>query len=169
MVIAMVEDITPVRESEERFRFVANAAPVTIWMAGPDKRCTYVNRPWLDLTGRDIDDQLGNGWAESIHPDDREQCLEIYNSSSDRREPFTMEYRLRRHDGEYRWMLASGVPRFDPTGSFDGYIGSAVDVTDLRKPKKRCILLAVGSSMRRSRSVVTSPENCTTTSARNWR
>ena len=129
-VVAMVEDITPLRESEERFRFVANTAPLMIWVSDLDKLCTYFNRPWLDFTGRAMEAELGNGWAEGLHPDDRQRCMDTYTQAFDRRQPFTMEFRVRRHDGEYRWILDSGVPRWDRDGSFAGYIGSALDVTD---------------------------------------
>ena len=118
------------RESEERFRLVANTAPVMIWMAGLDKLCDYFNKPWLDFTGRPIEAELGNGWTEGIHPEDLERCLDTYTNSFERREPFEMEYRLRRHDGEYRWITDLGVPRFHANGSFAGYIGSCLDVTE---------------------------------------
>jgi PAS domain S-box-containing protein len=120
------------RESEERFRLVANSAPVMIWMSGTDKLCTYVNEPWLDFTGRSHEEELGNGWAEGVHPEDSEECLKIYAKAFDSREPFEMRYRHRRHDGEYRWILDKGVPRFNPDGSFAGYIGSCIDVTERR-------------------------------------
>ncbi len=135
--LSLIADITEVkraelarRESEARFRLVANTAPVMIWMSGPDKLCTYFNRPWLDFTGRAVEAEMGNGWAEGVHQDDLRVCLDTYNESFDRRERFEMEYRLRRHDGEYRWILDIGVPRFNQDQSFAGYIGSAVDVTD---------------------------------------
>jgi PAS domain S-box-containing protein len=118
------------RESEERFRLVANAAPVMIWMSGPDKLCTYVNQPWQTFTGRSIHDELGNGWAEGVHAEDSEQCMETFAKAVDQREPFEMEYRLRRYDGEYRWVLDLGVPRFNANGSLAGYIGSCLDVTE---------------------------------------
>jgi len=118
------------RESEQRFRSVANTAPVMIWMSGPDKLCDYFNQPWLDFTGRPLEMELGNGWTEGVHPEDLEVCLETYTKAFDRREPFKMEYRLRRHDGEFRWFLDQGVPRFKADGSFAGYIGSCVDITE---------------------------------------
>jgi PAS domain S-box-containing protein len=119
-----------VRESEERFRLVANTAPVMIWTAGTDRLCTYVNQPWLEFTGRPLAAELGNGWAEGIHNEDLKRCLETYSQSFDQRQSFAMEYRLRRNDGEYRWVVDIGVPRFNPDGSFAGYIGSCLDVTD---------------------------------------
>ena len=118
------------RESEGRFRLVANTAPVLIWMSGPDKLCNYLNQPWLEFTGRTFEAELGNGWAEGVHPEDFDACLETYTKAFDRREEFKMQYRLRRHDGEYRWVSDSGVPRFNADGSFAGYIGSCIDVTD---------------------------------------
>ena len=132
----MVEDITPIRDSEQRFREIANAAPVMIWMSGPDRFCTYVNRPSLEFTGRTIEQELGDGWADAVHPEDRQQCLNTYTHYFDLRQPFTLEYRLRRHDGEYRWIRDSGVPRFDHQGSFAGYIGSAVDVSDHKRAEE---------------------------------
>jgi PAS domain S-box-containing protein len=118
------------RESEERFRLVANTAPVLIWMSGADKLCTYFNKPWLDFTGRPLSAELGNGWAEGVHSEDLRRCREIYTHAFDKREDFRMEYRLRRHDGEYRWIVDIGVPRFNPDRSFAGYIGSCMDVTE---------------------------------------
>ena len=135
MVLAAVveeqnEAVGAVRESEQRFDLVANMAPVLIWMSGLDKRCIYFNQPWLDFTGRGLQAELGNGWAEGVHSEDFERCLKTYVEAFDRRDTFKMEYRLRRHDGEYRWMLDTGVPRFTADGSFAGYIGSCIDVTD---------------------------------------
>ena len=120
------------RESEERFRLVANSAPVMIWMAGTDKLCTYFNKTWLDFTGRPLSAELGNGWAEGVHAEDLKRCLEIYSESFDRREEFRMEYRLLRHDKVYRWISDTGIPRFNSEGSFAGYIGSCLDVTEQR-------------------------------------
>jgi len=118
------------RESEVRFRLVADNAPALIWMSGTDKLCTFFNKGWLDFTGRPIDFELGNGWAEGVHPEDLQRCLDTYVRAFDAREKFTMEYRLRRYDGEYRWVLDIGVPRFNEDHSFAGFIGSGVDVTD---------------------------------------
>jgi PAS domain S-box-containing protein len=118
------------RESEERFRLVADTAPALIWMSGPDKLRNYFNQPWLEFTGRPLEAELGNGWSEGVHPEDLKNCLDIYTRAFDLRKPFKMQYRLRRHDGEYRWVLDTGVPRWDLDGSFAGYIGSCVDLTE---------------------------------------
>lgn len=119
-----------VAEGESLFRFVADTAPVMIWMAGTDKLCIYFNQPWLDFTGRSLEAELGDGWAEGVHRDDLVRCLQTYTTAFDAREPFRMTYRLRRFDGEYRWILDHGVPRFGFDGSFGGYIGSCVDITE---------------------------------------
>ncbi len=119
-------------ESEGRFRLVANTAPVLIWMSGTDKLRTYFNKPWLDFTGRSTEQELGNGWTEGVHPDDVQRYLDSYTYSFERRQKFKMEYRLRRHDGEHRWVQDIGVPRLNPDGTFAGYIGSCNDVTDSR-------------------------------------
>jgi PAS domain S-box-containing protein len=116
-------------ESEERFRLIANAAPVMIWMSGADAATTYVNQRWLDFTGQSASAALVNGSGEGIHPDDRERCAQARTEAFNRRQPFQMEYRLRRHDGAYRWVLESDVPIVSPDGLFEGYLGSAVDVT----------------------------------------
>jgi len=118
------------RESEERFRRVANTAPVMIWMSGPDKHRTYYNEPWLNFTGGSLEAELAGGWEQSIHPEDRQRSLDADLLASERRQATTIEYRLRRHDGQYRWVLDSSVPRFDADGSFAGFIGSCIDVTE---------------------------------------
>jgi PAS domain S-box-containing protein len=102
------------RESEERFRNMANAAPVMIWASDTGKRFTFFNKRWLEFSGRTLDSELGNDWAENVHSDDLQQCFATYTSSFDARQEFKMEYRLRRADGEYRWIINSGVPRFSP-------------------------------------------------------
>ena len=138
-VLAVGMDITEqkhaeeaLRESEERFRLVANTAPMLIWMSDASRLYTYFNDSWLAFTGRPMELEVGNGWAEGIHTEDFQRCLDTYTRAFDARERFTMEYRLRRYDGEYRWVLDIGVPRFNQDGSFAGYIGSCVDVTDRR-------------------------------------
>jgi PAS domain S-box-containing protein len=118
------------RESDERFGLLADSAPALIWMSDGDKLCTYVNKRWLDLTGRSIDCELGEGWSEGIHPDDLRSRQDTYARAFGCQEEFRTEYRLRRHDGEYRWILDIGVPRFDHDHSFVGYIGIGIDVTD---------------------------------------
>jgi PAS domain S-box-containing protein len=123
-------------ESEKRFGTVADAAPVLIWMSGADKLCTFFNKAWLEFTGRKMEQELGNGWAEGVHADDFEKCLSTYLTAFDSRKPFTMQYRLRRHDGEYRFVTDNGVPRFGPRGNFRGYIGACVDITDSLKQQK---------------------------------
>src|ERR1700758_1412702 len=113
-----------VRESEERLRKMADAAPVMIWASGPDKLCTFFNTSWLTFTGRTMEQECGNGWAGGVHPADLDGCIAHYCSSFDARQSFQMEYRLRRADGQFRWIVDHGVPRFEPGGVFAGYIGS---------------------------------------------
>jgi PAS domain S-box-containing protein len=123
-------------ESEGRFQTMADAAPIMIWAAGADKLCTFVNKAWLAFTGRKMEQELGNGWSEGVHLDDFENCVQTYVTAFDAREPFTMKYRLRRHDGEYRFITDSGAPRFGKRGNFRGYVGACVDVTDLLEQQK---------------------------------
>jgi len=121
--------------SESQFRTLANAAPVLIWLAGLDKLCYWFNTAWLEFTGRSMEQENGNGWAEGVHPEDFDRCLDIYVTNFDKRLPFRMEYRLRRYDGEYRWIDDYGVPRFNEQREFEGYIGACTDVTDIRNSK----------------------------------
>jgi two-component system sensor kinase FixL len=125
------------KESEARFRVMTDAAPMMVWMSDTDKRCSYFNAPWLEFTGRTREQELGNGWAEGVHADDLERCLKTYDTAFDAREPFQLEYRLRRRDGEFRWIIDYGVPRFAPDGGFAGYIGSCIDISDRRKAEDR--------------------------------
>ncbi len=141
------------RESEARFRIVADTAPIMIWMSGPDRRCTYLNKADLEFRGRGLEQELGEGWFEALHPDDRVRCLGTYVSAFDARRPFEVEYRLRRHDGEYRWILDIGRPRMTP-GGFEGYIGSCIDITEtkraeaaLRASEERLSLAIHGTGM----------------------
>ena len=121
------------QESEQRFRNMADSAPVMIWISDEDKGYTYFNKQWLDFTGRSVEQELGFGWAASVHPEDYDRCIEIYVHSFDERKPFEMEYRLRRKDGEYRWILDTGTPRFSSDQVFLGYIGSSLDITERKE------------------------------------
>jgi PAS domain S-box-containing protein len=124
---------TELRESEERFRITADAAPVLIWMSGADKLCTFFSKRWLEFTGRTMEQELGDGWTAGVHAGDIDKCLKTYVSAFDARQPFVMQYRLRCNDGEYRWITDNGVPRHDAQGNFLGYLGACVDITDLLK------------------------------------
>ena len=120
------------RESEGRFRVLADSAPVLIRMSDVDLRGTDFNLPWLAFTGRALEGERGDGWLEGIHPDDASRYLQVARHALELRQPFRVEYRLRRADGEHRWLLDSSEPRFTPDGSLIGYISSAIDVTDLK-------------------------------------
>jgi PAS domain S-box-containing protein len=121
------------RESEGRFLVMANSTPVIMWASGLDKSCTFCNKAWLDFTGRPLGEQLGYGWAESIHPEDRAGCIKTCSEAFDARQPFTQEYRVRRYDGQYRWVSDHGVPRYDEQQNFLGFMGSCVDVTERKE------------------------------------
>lgn len=124
------------RASEERFQRLADTAPVMVWMSGTDKLCTYFNRQWLDFTGRNLEQELGDGWSQGVHAEDLMRCLATYTMAFDLREQFTMEYRLRRHDGEYRWIYDTGIPLFSQDSQFLGYIGSCIDISDRKLAEK---------------------------------
>lgn len=124
---------SPLQESEHRFQLMADAAPVMMWMSGLDRLCSYCNRAWLDFTGRTLEQELGNGWTEGIHQDDLQKCMQTYFTAFDARRRFTMEYRLRHADGQYRWIIDSGEPRFANDGTFVGYIGCCFDITDRKE------------------------------------
>jgi PAS domain S-box-containing protein len=118
--------------AESSFRQLMDTAPVMIWVSGADKLCTWFNKPWLDFTGKTMAQELGDGWSAGVHPDDLGRCVDTYVSHFDRRAPFRMSYRLRRADGEYRYILDTGVPRFGPDGIFCGYIGTCVDINAIK-------------------------------------
>ena len=124
------------RESEARFRTVANSAPVLLWMMGIDRQCTFFNQTWLTFTGRTLEQELGHGWIEGLHADDRERCLVTYTTAFDTHRTFELEYRLHRADGQYRWLLSRGVPRFKSDGDFAGYIGTCIDISDRHEVEK---------------------------------
>jgi PAS domain S-box-containing protein len=120
-------------ESEERFRVMADSAPVLIWITMSDDRFMWFNKVWLDFTGRKLEQELGDGWTEGVHPEDLQECIDIHASAFEARQPFSTEYRLRSRDGSYRHVLANGVPRFSPQGEFVGFIGSCTDISDRKK------------------------------------
>jgi len=117
----------------EQYRLLVESSPVMIWRAGLDAKCDYFNETWLAFTGRALEQEMGDGWAEGVHAEDFDRCLAHYLDHFHRREAFEMEYRLRRHDGEYRWIFDRGVPFTDDSGAFAGYIGSCVDVDERRR------------------------------------
>lgn len=122
------------------YQTLVEQAPILIWRADLTMGCDYFNERWLKFTGRTLEQEQGNGWAEGVHPEDMERCLKIYTGSFARREIFEMEYRLRRHDGAYRWLFDRGVPFLGPTGEFAGYIGSCIDITE--RVEARAVLKA---------------------------
>jgi len=127
------------QESEERFRNMANTTPTMIWVFGPDQQCTFVNRAWLTFTGRKIEQERGAGWLECVHPDDRDRVSRACSSAFERMAPFQVEYSFHRADGEYRSLLCTGVPCFQKDAVFAGYIGSCVDITDLKRAQERAL------------------------------
>jgi PAS domain S-box-containing protein len=132
MLATTEKSVAALRESEQRFRVLADDAPVLIWLADADRQYVWLNQRWLEFTGRPLSREVGEGWAENVHPGDRENVVRHFAAAAEHRREFQMEYRLRRHDGTYRWMLSRGLPRFNATGSFAGFIGSCIDVSDRR-------------------------------------
>ncbi len=140
MFSGFIRDITSrkfaeaaLRESEQRFRTTANAAPVLIWMSGPDKRCTWFNQRWLDFVGRGMEQEVGDGWCDNLHPADFDRALDTYHAAFDARRAYEMEFRLQRDDGAWRWLLERGTPHHGPGGEFIGYIGTCIDITEHRE------------------------------------
>ncbi|HTM44221.1 MAG TPA: PAS domain S-box protein, partial [Polyangiaceae bacterium] len=120
------------QESEARFRIMADQAPAMLWMAGIDGECEFFNKTWLEFTGRTLEQEVGVGWAEGVYFEDLQGCMKTYLDSFVARVSFKMEYRLRNARGEFRWLLDHGVPRYTPDGTFAGFIGSCVDITDAK-------------------------------------
>ena len=129
-LLELTKASTLLRESEKRFRLMADTPPVMLWMSGPDKLVTYVNRSWREFTGRTLEESIGNALTERIHPEDVPSCQEVYFNSFDAHRDFRMEYRMRRFDGEFRWILNTGAPTFLDGGRFAGYIGSCLDISE---------------------------------------
>lgn len=121
------------RESEDRFRTMANSAPVLLWVAEADGTFSWFNNGWLEFTGRTMEQEIGNGWTAGIHPADVDRCREVYEDALTTRQPFEIEFRLRHHDGEYCWVVDRGAPRFDPDGTFVGFVGSCLDISDRKR------------------------------------
>ncbi|WP_437611057.1 PAS domain-containing protein [Sorangium sp. So ce834] len=155
-MIGMVTDITEkraaadaIRESEERFRNIADNSPVMIWVTGPDACCTYLNKVWSDFTGEAQAAGLGFGWLDMLHPEDAERSASVFRAATAKREPFRLDYRLRRRDGQYRWCIDAAAPRFSPSGEFLGYVGSVIDITDRKQAEEeRARLLEVEQAAR---------------------
>ncbi|OSJ19612.1 hypothetical protein BST63_01975 [Bradyrhizobium canariense] len=146
--------VEPSAGLDARFCEVMDAAPVMIWVSGIDKRCLWFNRRWLNFTGRDILEEVGDGWAEGVHPEDLDRCLKTYVHHFDARLDFRMEYRLRRHDQTYRWIDDTGIARYAPDGSFLGYIGSCADVNQHKEMQSelRSRLSEIDGLTRRARA-----------------
>ncbi|HET6582330.1 MAG TPA: PAS domain S-box protein, partial [Nannocystaceae bacterium] len=121
------------RRSEARFRLMADHAPVMLWKSGRDAECDFFNSRWLEFTGRSMEQELGVAWAESVHFEDLQACVDTYMDAFVARRSFRMEYRMRRADGQYRWILDHGVPRFEVGGTFEGFIGSCIDITEMKE------------------------------------
>lgn len=146
MVLSVNLDITErklieqaLQESERRFQLVADSAPVMIFMANPEQSCTFLNRSWLDFTGHTLEQDLGYGWAQTIHPDDVERCLQVTREAHEKRIPFDLEMRVRRHDGVWRWLVNRGIPRFTEDGQFRGFIGALIDIDDRKQAESALI------------------------------
>jgi PAS domain S-box-containing protein len=145
-VLTVMNDITEhkrtrnaLKESEERFRMMADSAPVLIWVADESGECIYFNKPWLEFTGRSLEEDEGKGWHQNVHPDDFDSFRSNYARALENRETFSTEYRLRRHDGEYRWVLDRGIPRYNADGSFAGFIGSVIDINEQKDTEQKML------------------------------
>ena len=145
--------------SYREYMAIVEQAPIMIWRANPSTECDYFNQKWLRFTGRRMEQELGNGWAEGVFPEDLQGCLEIYLSAFEKREIFEMEYRLRRHDGAYRWLFDRGVPFNDEYGNFAGYIGSCIDITE-NVEARRLILREKESEIKQLRGMLPICASC---------
>ena len=141
-------------ESEERFRKMADHAPVLLWMAGTNGECEFFNQRWLVFTGRTMQEEVGNGWAEGVHPEDFQSCMHTFMDAFVARRDFAMEYRLRRFDGQDRWIYDQGTPRYEPDGRFAGYIGSCIDITEQRRSQETLLMNAELAATLREQAAV---------------
>lgn len=128
----VAERTKELKESELYFRTMANSGQLLVWTSGIDMMCDYFNLPWLEFTGRTLEQELGDGWTEGVHPADLQKCIETYVNAFERREKFSMEYRVRHNSGEYRWIQDDGTPRYNNDGEFIGYIGHCLDINHLK-------------------------------------
>ncbi len=119
--------------SETRFHRLMDAVPVMVWMSGSDGLCTFFNHAWLDFRGRTLEAECGNGWAEGLHPEDRNMVLEKYLEACSSRQPFHVQCRMLRGNGDYGWMENTAVPLVEDDGAFAGFLGAAVDITDRKR------------------------------------
>lgn len=126
----LIEDL---KEKIVELNNIVNSSRALIWLSNTDKLCTYFNEPWLEFTGRTLEQEMGNGWAEGVHPDDFDRCLKTYVTAFDRREKFEMEYRLKDAKGEYKWILDLGTPNYDSKNEFVGFIGHCFDISDRKE------------------------------------
>ncbi|HYZ86655.1 MAG TPA: PAS domain S-box protein, partial [Bryobacteraceae bacterium] len=138
------------QHDDRLFRVLADNAPALIWLANSNGQFVWFNRPWLDFTGRTMEQELGDGWAEGVHPDDRDRAVKAYRELFEKRTPFKLEYRLRRHDGVYRWVLDNGVPYTGSGSEFSGYMGSCIDIHDHRETEQE--LVESNQALRRANS-----------------
>ncbi len=123
----------PIFPVEEQFKQMANSAPMPLWVSGLDNKCSFFNKAWLNFTGRKLEEESGDGWTDGVHPDDLEKCKKIYQGAFEKQKKFIMEYRLRRKDGQYRWVQDSGIPHFSKEREFLGFIGTCVDIHELKE------------------------------------
>lgn len=143
------------RESEDRFRLLADALPVAIWMSDIDGACNYFNTQWLRTTGRTLEQEVGDGWLEGVHPDDQPGCMGAYRRAFDARQRFSIDYRIRQSDGTYRWLMDIGMPRYGTDGAFHGFVGGCIDITERREAEQllrdlnRSLILAQEEERRR--------------------
>jgi PAS domain S-box-containing protein len=143
----------------EEYKTLVEQAPIMIWRSDTTAMCDYFNERWLAFTGRSIEQEIGNGWAEGVHAEDYQNCLKIFLEAFQKREIFEMEYRLRRHDGIYRWIFDRGVPFFDSAGDFAGYIGSCIDVTE-KVEAQESLMKSQVAEMRRLRGLLPICASC---------